>query len=99
MWLCAVQLTLAALDDLPTAGASLEADYPYEGLDDFCRVSKPVDPTSAPVRFKGYVSVPSRDDEALMEASYMHGPIAVSVDAELESFRCDWGGSMDCASA
>lgn len=36
--------------------------------------------------FEGYLSVESRDEKALMEAVYKHGPIAVAVDASPDGF-------------
>jgi hypothetical protein len=43
--------------------------------------------TSRVGHFQGYLDVPARDEEALMEALAKHGPVAVAVDASQESFR------------
>lgn len=39
------------------------------------------------MRPQGYAYVPPKDDEALMEAVYSRGTIAVSLDASQPSFR------------
>ena len=39
------------------------------------------------VLFQGYAFVPKGDDEALKEAVYRRGPLAVSLDAGHRSFR------------
>lgn len=36
---------------------------------------------------QGFVYVPEYDDEALMEAIYSRGPVAVSLDASQPGFR------------
>ena len=36
---------------------------------------------------QGYAYVPARDDEALMEAVYTRGAVAISLDASQPSFR------------
>lgn len=36
---------------------------------------------------QGFVYVPEYDDEALMEAVYSRGPVAVSLDASQPGFR------------
>lgn len=65
-------------------GLALEDDYPYRGQNDFCRAANL---TQLPARFKGFKEVPPRDDKALMEALYQHGPLAISIDAEAETFK------------
>ena len=46
--------------------------------------------------WQGYAFVPKYDDEALMEAVYSRGPIAVSLDASPPSFRFYSGGRRLC---
>ena len=64
-------------------GISLSKDYQYLGQDNYC-FEKGVGDWAA--KFKGYVRLPRYDDQALMEAIYSRGPIAVSLDASQDSF-------------
>jgi C1A family cysteine protease len=60
-------------------GISFNSGYPYLGKDDFCRSD--LVPEDESLRVKGYARVPAHDDNALMEAIYSRGAIAVSIDA------------------
>jgi hypothetical protein len=61
------------------------------------RASRPASParpcarrenrTHASAHFKGFLNVPARDERALMEAVHRHGPIAISIDAALDTFK------------
>ncbi|KAK9815144.1 hypothetical protein WJX73_008694 [Symbiochloris irregularis] len=66
-------------------GVAPEASYTYMGADGFCR-DKNVS-HDALIKFKGFAYVPEYDDEALMEAVYSRGPVAVSLDASQPGFR------------
>ncbi|KAI8474230.1 MAG: cysteine proteinase [Monoraphidium minutum] len=63
---------------IKAGGVAQTQDYPYKGLNGFCRDNA----TKLVGRFKDYVQVPTRDEEAVMEALLKHGPLAVGVDAE-----------------
>lgn len=65
---------------LDYGGIASELQYPYEGLNDFCRAAN----YSVAGTFKNVLHVPSRDEEALMEALYTHGPLSVGVNAEYD---------------
>lgn len=45
---------------------------------------------------QGFVYVPEYNDEALMEAIYSRGPVAVSLDASQPGFRFYSEGSPSC---
>jgi cathepsin L len=63
-------------------GISRTRDYQYLGQDDYC-----VERNATRVgKFKGFARIPRYDDEALMEAVYSRGPVAVSLDASQDSF-------------
>jgi hypothetical protein len=84
-------------------GIAQEEDYQYLGANAFCKVtnsssssvarsgdSRRAQRGKAPVlaaQFSKYVKVATRDEKALMEAVHLHGPIAVSLDASLMSFK------------
>jgi C1A family cysteine protease len=38
-------------------------------------------------KFSKYIKVATRDEKALMEAVHLHGPVAVSLDASLDTFK------------
>ena len=67
---------------IKSGGISLSSDYEYLGQSDYCREGS-VDTVAT---FKGYSMIPQFDDEALMEAVYSRGAVAVSLDASQESF-------------
>lgn len=54
----------------------------YLGQGNFCKERS--SPTKG--KFKGFTRIPQFNDQALMEALYSRGPIAVSLDASQESF-------------
>ena len=75
--------------------ASLD-DYPYRGINDFCRR----DVQKVPI--KGKIVFVKGGETALQAALLSQGPMAVSVDAESDSFRFYAGGVYDnpeCATA
>ncbi|KAL3135552.1 hypothetical protein ABBQ38_006030 [Trebouxia sp. C0009 RCD-2024] len=100
-----------ALDYLIDAGgAVMDQEYEYLGQDGWCTDKNHSDAhTRGLTRFKGYAFVPQGDDEALKEAVYSRGPLAVSLDAGHPSFRfyshgvyqepdCKWkAGDLDHA--
>lgn len=62
--------------------AALDA-YEYAGQDRFCRDNS----TSKAVQLKGYVNLPEGDVDAVREAVYSRGPLAVAIDAAQPSFK------------
>ncbi|KAG2496806.1 hypothetical protein HYH03_005213 [Edaphochlamys debaryana] len=74
-----------------SGGIAEEHSYSYRGEVGFCRVAN----HSLVGRFDGYLAVESRDDVALMEAVYKYGPVAVSVDADPETFSFYSEGVLD----
>jgi hypothetical protein len=63
-------------------GIATESDYAYLAQDGECR---PSDRTSG-VQVTGYVNVTSFSEDALMSAVAL-GPVAIAIDASLDSFR------------
>lgn len=63
-------------------GIALGEAYNYIGADDFCKASN----FSRVGQFAGYLKVKARDEQALMEAVYTMGPVAVALDASLDGF-------------
>lgn len=64
-------------------GIDTEKSYPYEAQDDTCHFNnKNVGATD-----KGYVDIPSTDEEALKKAVATIGPVSVAIDASHESFQ------------
>jgi cathepsin L len=85
--------------DSDLGGLMSEESYQYLGQNAFCgqNATRRDEPPTA--RFKGFADIKKRDNEALMEAVYKHGPVAVSIDAAHESFRFYSEGvftSKDC---
>lgn len=64
-------------------GIASEEDYQYLGMNGYCTANA----TSPAARFKGFVQITPNDEEALMEALHLHGPISVSIDALPDSFK------------
>ncbi|CAK8685020.1 procathepsin L-like [Clavelina lepadiformis] len=64
-------------------GIDTESSYPYEAVDDTCRYKA----SDRGGEDKGYVDIPSGDEEALKEAVATQGPISVAIDASHESFQ------------
>nr|BAF94151.1 cathepsin L-like cysteine protease 1 [Plautia stali] len=64
-------------------GIDTEEAYPYEGEDSECRFKKNnVGATDA-----GFVTIPSGDEQALMEAVATQGPLSIAIDASNPSFQ------------
>lgn len=64
-------------------GIDTESAYPYEAIDDTCKFSK----GNVGATDKGFVDVPSGDEDALMKAIATVGPVSVAIDASHESFQ------------
>jgi len=64
-------------------GVDTEKDYPYEAIDDTCRFSK----KTIGATDKGFVDIPSGDEDALLKAIATVGPVSVAIDASHESFQ------------
>ena len=60
-----------------------ESSYPYEAVDNACRFSK----KTIGATDKGFVDLPSRDENALLKAVTTVGPISVAIDANHVSFQ------------
>jgi len=64
-------------------GIDTEKTYPYEGEDDTCRYK----PTDKGADDKGYIDIPTGDEQKLKEAIATVGPISIAIDASHESFQ------------
>jgi cathepsin L len=64
-------------------GIDTESAYPYEAIDDSCRFNK----KTVGATDKGFVDIPSGDEEALKKALATVGPVSVAIDASHESFQ------------
>jgi len=64
-------------------GLDTEDSYPYEAEDDKCRYS----PRNSGATDRGFVDIPSGDEEKLMAAVATVGPISIAIDASHESFQ------------
>lgn len=64
-------------------GVDTEKSYPYEGIDDTCHFNK----KNVGATDKGFVDVPSGDEDALMKAIATVGPVSIAIDASRESFQ------------
>lgn len=64
-------------------GIDTESAYPYEAIDDSCHFNK----KSVGATDKGFVDIPSGDEEALKKALATVGPVSVAIDASHESFQ------------
>ncbi|XP_063697252.1 cathepsin L [Culicoides brevitarsis] len=64
-------------------GIDTEKTYPYEGIDDTCHFNK----KNVGATDKGFVDIPSGDEEALKKAIATVGPVSVAIDASRESFQ------------
>jgi len=64
-------------------GIDTESTYPYEAIDDTCKFSK----KNIGATDKGFVDIPTGDEEALMKAISTVGPVSVAIDASHESFQ------------
>lgn len=64
-------------------GIDTEKSYPYEAIDDTCHFNK----KTVGATDKGFVDVPTGDEEALKKAIATVGPVSVAIDASRESFQ------------
>ncbi|KAK9729692.1 Cathepsin propeptide inhibitor domain (I29) [Popillia japonica] len=64
-------------------GIDTESSYPYEGEDDKCRYN----PKNSGATDKGFVDIPSGDEDKLKAAIATVGPVSVAIDASHESFQ------------
>lgn len=64
-------------------GIDTESAYPYEAIDNTCHFSK----KDVGATDKGFVDIPSGDEQALMKAIATVGPVSVAIDASHESFQ------------
>lgn len=64
-------------------GIDTESSYPYEAIDDTCHFKK----QNIGATDKGFVDIPTGDEEALMKAIATVGPVSVAIDASHESFQ------------
>lgn len=64
-------------------GIDTEKSYPYEGIDDTCHYKK----TDIGATDKGFVDIPTGDEDAMKKALATVGPISVAIDASHESFQ------------
>ncbi|CAO1331127.1 unnamed protein product [Diamesa serratosioi] len=64
-------------------GIDTENSYPYEAKDDTCHYNK----KNVGATDKGFVDIPTGDENKLMQASATVGPISVAIDASHESFQ------------
>jgi cathepsin L len=64
-------------------GIDTEKSYPYEGIDDTCHFTK----KDVGATDKGFVDIPSGDEDALKHAIATVGPVSVAIDASHESFQ------------
>jgi cathepsin L len=69
-------------------GIDTEASYPYEAQDDTCRFNK----ANVGATLKGFVDIPSGDENALQAAVATIGPISVAMDASSPNFQAYSGG-------
>ncbi|GBM48154.1 Cathepsin L [Araneus ventricosus] len=72
-------------------GIDTEKSYPYVGIQDSCFFN----PLTIGATCKGYVDIPSGDENALKQAVATVGPIAVAIDAEDEGFFSYKSGIYD----
>ncbi|CDW82799.1 cathepsin l [Stylonychia lemnae] len=70
-----------------------EADYPYEGVDDTCRV----DASKETVQVKSYVDVTPNDADQLIAALQL-GPVSVAIEADQNIFQSYQGGVINDSS-
>ena len=75
----------SVFDYVKTHGICSEADYPYKAHEEKCHETK-CTPVISPNALVGFVDVPPRDSQALMEA-LSHGPVAVAIEADDQAFQ------------
>lgn len=64
-------------------GIDTETSYPYLASDNTCHFKK----QDVGATDKGFVDIPTGDEEALMKAIATVGPVSVAIDASHESFQ------------
>jgi cathepsin L len=64
-------------------GIDTEQSYPYEAIDDSCHFQK----KDVGATDKGFVDIPTGDEDALKKAIATIGPVSVAIDASHESFQ------------
>lgn len=64
-------------------GIDTEISYPYEAVDDTCKYNA----KNTGATDKGFVDIPSGNEEALKKAIATVGPVSVAIDASHESFQ------------
>lgn len=64
-------------------GIDTEKSYPYEAVDDTCQYK----PEYSGATDRGFVDIPSGDEDALKKALATIGPVSVAIDASRESFQ------------
>ena len=74
---CNGGLMESAFEYLKKAGVELEDDYPYEAVDDTCRLDK----KKIAEKVTGFVKIDSGSEDALQNAVSEIGPISVAIDA------------------
>jgi len=72
-------------------GIDTEVSYPYEAKDDKCRFN----PNTVGASDTGYVDIPSKNEEKLLEAVATIGPVSVAMDASHMSFQLYHTGVYD----
>jgi len=69
-------------------GIDTEASYPYEAEDDTCRFNK----ANIGATVKGFVDIPTGNENALQAAVATIGPISVAIDASSDNFQAYTSG-------
>ena len=64
-------------------GIDTEGGYPYEAIDDTCKFNK----KDVGATDKGFVDIPTGDEDALKKALATVGPVSIAIDASHESFQ------------
>lgn len=64
-------------------GIDTENAYPYEAIDDTCHFKK----NSIGATDKGFVDIPTGDEEAMKKTVATVGPVSVAIDASHQSFQ------------
>lgn len=72
-------------------GVDTEKTYPYEAMDDTCRYN----PKNKGATDKGFVDIPTGDEEKLKLALATIGPVSVAIDASHQSFQLYSEGVYD----
>uniref|UniRef100_A0A1L8DPC9 cathepsin L n=1 Tax=Nyssomyia neivai TaxID=330878 RepID=A0A1L8DPC9_9DIPT len=64
-------------------GIDTEKTYPYEGIDDTCKYN----PKNSGATDKGFVDIPTGNEQKMLKAVATMGPVSVAIDASHESFQ------------